>query len=132
MVLIPQHRSLRREYSQDKSGIGKLAWKLTNFIKRDGTVRIRRSSRENRSTRKRVRLKLRPQDNTYRDGKVRGETRHLDFKIVHPAWMKQGVARKLRESEIEFQKRCFKRRAKPKVTIRGDKASLILGPRKEE
>ncbi|GFY06875.1 uncharacterized protein TNCV_482791 [Trichonephila clavipes] len=113
MVLIPQHWSLRREYSQDKSGIRKLAWKLTNFIKRDGTVRIRRSSRENRSTRKRVRLKLRPQDNIYRDGNVRGETRHLDFKIVDPAWMKQGVARKLRESEIEFQKRCFKRRAKP-------------------
>ncbi|GFW94484.1 uncharacterized protein TNCV_2702051 [Trichonephila clavipes] len=70
MVLIPQHWSLRREYSQDKSGIGKLAWKLSDFIKRDGTVKIRRSSRENRSTRKRVRLKLRPQDNIYRDGKV--------------------------------------------------------------
>ncbi|GFX97559.1 uncharacterized protein TNCV_2841191 [Trichonephila clavipes] len=93
MVLIPQHWSLRREYSQDKSGIGKLAWKLTDFIKRYGTVKIRRSSRENRSTRKRVRLKLRPQDNIYRDGKVRGETRHLDFKIVDPAWMKKGVAR---------------------------------------
>ncbi|GFT13468.1 uncharacterized protein TNCV_2515171 [Trichonephila clavipes] len=62
MVLIPQHWSLRREYSQDKSGIGKLAWKLTDFIKRDGTVRIRRSLRENRGTRKRVRLKLRPQE----------------------------------------------------------------------
>ncbi|GFV33293.1 uncharacterized protein TNCV_1498151 [Trichonephila clavipes] len=132
MVLIPQHWSFRGEYSQDKSGIGKLAWKLSDFIKRDGTVNIRRSSRENRSTRKRVRLKLRPQDNIYRDGKVRVETRHLDFKIVDPTWMKQGVARKLRESEIEFQKRCFKRRAKPKGTIRGDKASLILGPRKEE
>ncbi|GFX42899.1 uncharacterized protein TNCV_5072631 [Trichonephila clavipes] len=117
---------------KDESNPGKLAWKLSDFIKRDGTVKIRRSSRENRSTRKRVRLKLRPQDNIYRDGKVRVETRHLDFKIVDPAWMKQGVARKLRESEIEFQKRCFKRRAKPKVTIRGDKASLILGPRKEE
>ncbi|GFW07349.1 uncharacterized protein TNCV_865211 [Trichonephila clavipes] len=92
---------------------------------RDGTVKIRRSSRENRSTRKRVRLKLRPEDNIYRDGKVRVETRHLDFKIFDPAWMKQGVARKLRESEIEFQKR-FKRRAKPKVTIRGDKASPCL------
>ncbi|GFT20473.1 retrovirus-related Pol polyprotein from transposon opus [Trichonephila clavipes] len=114
------------EYSQDKSGIGKLAWKLSDFIKRDGTVNIRRSSRENRSTRKRVRLKLRPQDNIYRDGQVRVETRHLDFKIVDPTWMKQGVARKLRESEIEFQKRCFKRRAKPKVTIRGDKASPRL------
>ncbi|GFT20832.1 retrovirus-related Pol polyprotein from transposon opus [Trichonephila clavipes] len=93
---------------------------------RCGTVNIRRSSRENRSSRKRVRLKLRPQDNIYRDGMVRGETRHLDFKIVDPSWMKQGVARKLRESEIEFQKRCFKRRAKPKVTIRGDKASPRL------
>ncbi|GFX63468.1 uncharacterized protein TNCV_104761 [Trichonephila clavipes] len=126
MVHIPQHWSLRCEYSQNKSGIGKLAWKLTDFIKRDGTVNIRRSSRENRSTRKRVRLNLRPQDNIYRDGKVRGETRHLDFKIIDPSWMKQGVERKLRESEIEFQKRCFKRRAKPKVTIRGDKASPRL------
>ncbi|GFW43629.1 uncharacterized protein TNCV_4769801 [Trichonephila clavipes] len=43
MVLIPQHWSLRCEYSQDKSGIRKLAWKLTDFIKRDGTVNIRRS-----------------------------------------------------------------------------------------
>ncbi|GFS93391.1 hypothetical protein TNCV_2627841 [Trichonephila clavipes] len=70
MVLIPQHWSFRRKYSQDKSGIGKLAWKLLDFIKRDGTVNIRRSSRENRSTRKRVRLKLRPQDNIYWDRKV--------------------------------------------------------------
>ncbi|GFS58220.1 hypothetical protein TNCV_4916241 [Trichonephila clavipes] len=70
MVLIPQHWSLRREYSQDKSGIGKRAWKLSDFIKRDVTVKIRRSSQEIRSTRKRVRLKLRPQDNIYRDGKV--------------------------------------------------------------
>ncbi|GFX29579.1 uncharacterized protein TNCV_4776511 [Trichonephila clavipes] len=96
MVLIPQHWSFRGEYSQDKRGIGKLAWELSDFIKRDSTVNIRRSSRENRSTRKRVRLKLRPKDNIYRDGKVRVETRHLDFKIVDPTWMKQGVARKLR------------------------------------
>ncbi|GFY30501.1 uncharacterized protein TNCV_3522641 [Trichonephila clavipes] len=41
MVLIPQHWSFRGKYSQDKSGIGKLAWKLTDFIKRDGTVKIR-------------------------------------------------------------------------------------------
>ncbi|GFX25131.1 hypothetical protein TNCV_2753061 [Trichonephila clavipes] len=40
--------------------------------------------------------------------------------------MKKEVVRKLRKSEIEFQKRCFKRRAKPKVTIRGDKASTRL------
>ncbi|GFV57400.1 retrovirus-related Pol polyprotein from transposon opus [Trichonephila clavipes] len=53
-----------------ESGIGKLAWKLSNCIKRDSTVNIRRSSRENRSTRKRVRLKLRPKDNIYRDGKL--------------------------------------------------------------
>ncbi|GFX63145.1 uncharacterized protein TNCV_4191801 [Trichonephila clavipes] len=87
MVHIPQHWSLRREYSHHKSEMGKLAWKFTDFIKRDvcGTVKIRRSSRENRSTRKRVRLKLRPQDNIYRDRKVRGETRPLDFKIVDPA-----------------------------------------------
>ncbi|GFU04974.1 hypothetical protein TNCV_1290711 [Trichonephila clavipes] len=50
--------------------MGTFAWKLADLIKRDGTVNIRRSSRENRSTRKRVRLKLRPQDNIYRDGKV--------------------------------------------------------------
>ncbi|GFW29887.1 hypothetical protein TNCV_2673371 [Trichonephila clavipes] len=40
--------------------------------------------------------------------------------------MKKGVARKLGKSEIEFQKRCFKRRAKSKVTIRGNKASPRL------
>ncbi|GFX56288.1 uncharacterized protein TNCV_2242221 [Trichonephila clavipes] len=85
MVLIPKHWSFRREYSQDKSGMGKLAWKLADFIKRDGTVKIRRSSRENRSTRKRFRLKLRTHDNIYRDRKVRRKTRPLDFKIVDPA-----------------------------------------------
>ncbi|GFV03627.1 uncharacterized protein TNCV_3548871 [Trichonephila clavipes] len=31
MVLIPQHWSFRHEYSQNKSGIGELAWKLTYF-----------------------------------------------------------------------------------------------------
>ncbi|GFU87466.1 uncharacterized protein TNCV_2446001 [Trichonephila clavipes] len=126
MVLIPQHWSFRGEYLQDKSEMGKFAWKLTNFIKRDGTVKIRRSLRENRSTRKRVRLQLRTHDNIYQDEKVRGKTRPLDFKIVDPAWMKKGVVCKLRKSEIEFQKRCFKRRAKSKVAIRGDKASPCL------
>ncbi|GFW20521.1 hypothetical protein TNCV_4547881 [Trichonephila clavipes] len=72
--------------------------------------------------RKRIRFKLRTHGSIYRDGKVRG--RPLDFKIVDPAWMKKGVVHKLRKSEIEFQKRCFKRRAEPKVTIRGDQASL--------
>ncbi|GFW99254.1 hypothetical protein TNCV_3980791 [Trichonephila clavipes] len=76
--------------------------------------------------RKRFRLKLRTHDNIYRDGKVRSENRLLDFKVVDPAWMKKGVVRKLRKSEIEFQKRCFKRRAKSKVTVRGDKASPRL------
>ncbi|GFY12095.1 splicing factor 3B subunit 2 [Trichonephila clavipes] len=33
MVLIPQHWSFRGEHSQDKSEMGKLAWKLTDFIK---------------------------------------------------------------------------------------------------
>ncbi|GFX78419.1 uncharacterized protein TNCV_3034621 [Trichonephila clavipes] len=125
-MVLPQHWSFRVEYSQDKSEMGKFAWKPTNFIKRDVTVRIRQSSRENRMMRDRVRLKLRTHDNIYRDGKVRSETRPLDFKIVDPAGMKKGVVRKLRKSEIEFQKRCFKRRAKPKVTIRGDKASPRL------
>ncbi|GFX07367.1 uncharacterized protein TNCV_504251 [Trichonephila clavipes] len=132
MVHIPQHWSFRCEYSPDKGGIGKLAQKLTDFIKRDGTTKIRRSSRENRMIRQRFRFKLRTQDNIYRDGKVRSETRPLDFKIVDPAWMKKGVVCKLRKSEIEFQKRSFERRAKPKVTIQGDKASPILGPKKEE
>ncbi|GFW36233.1 hypothetical protein TNCV_4930951 [Trichonephila clavipes] len=68
MVLVPQDWSLRREYSQDKIGMGKLPWKLTDFIKRDGTVKIRRSSRENRRSRKRVRVKLRTHYNIYPDG----------------------------------------------------------------
>ncbi|GFX62245.1 uncharacterized protein TNCV_3306191 [Trichonephila clavipes] len=121
MVLIPQQWSFRREYSQDNSEMGKLAWNLTDL--REGTLKIRRSSRENRRARKRVRLELRTQDNIYRDGKVRGETRPLDFKVVDLTWMKKGVVRKLRKGEIEFQERCFKRRVKPKVTIRGDKTS---------
>ncbi|GFW16197.1 uncharacterized protein TNCV_4263621 [Trichonephila clavipes] len=108
MVLIPQHWSFRGEYLQDKSEMGKLARKLTDFIKRDGTVKIRRSSRKYRMIRKRFRLKLRTHDNIYWDGKVRGKTRPLEFKIVDPAWMKQGVVRKLRKIDIEFQKRCFK------------------------
>ncbi|GFX76211.1 hypothetical protein TNCV_1233491 [Trichonephila clavipes] len=106
--------------------MGKLVWKLTDFIERDGTMKIRRSSRENRMIRKRFRFKLRTHDNIYRDGKVRSETRPLDFKIVDPVWMKKRVACKSRKSEIEFQKRCFKRRAKSKVIIRGDKASPRL------
>ncbi|GFY26474.1 uncharacterized protein TNCV_2878061 [Trichonephila clavipes] len=47
MVLIPQDWSFRGEYSQDESEMEKLAWKLTDFIKRDGTVKIRQSSQEN-------------------------------------------------------------------------------------
>ncbi|GFV39042.1 hypothetical protein TNCV_966071 [Trichonephila clavipes] len=58
--------------------MGKFAWKLSDFIKRDVTVKIRRSSQEIRSTRKRVRLKLRPQDNIYRDGKVARPSRRGD------------------------------------------------------
>ncbi|GFU08169.1 hypothetical protein TNCV_3766201 [Trichonephila clavipes] len=56
----------------DKSGIDKLAWKLAVCIKRDGTVKIRRSSleRKNRRTRKRVRLTLRTHNNIYRDWKL--------------------------------------------------------------
>ncbi|GFX25132.1 uncharacterized protein TNCV_2753071 [Trichonephila clavipes] len=73
MVLIPQHWSFRGEHSQDKSEMRKLAGKLTGFIKRDCTVKIRRSSRENRMIRQRFRFKLRTHD-IYRDGKVRGET----------------------------------------------------------
>ncbi|GFU82860.1 uncharacterized protein TNCV_266571 [Trichonephila clavipes] len=38
MVLIPQHWSFRDEYSQDKSEMRKLAWKLTDFIEQDGTM----------------------------------------------------------------------------------------------
>ncbi|GFU62422.1 hypothetical protein TNCV_319221 [Trichonephila clavipes] len=76
--------------------------------------------------RQRFRFKLRTHDNIYWDGKVRGETQPLDFKIVDPAWLKKGVARKLGKNEIEFQKCCFKQRAKSKVTIRGNKASPRL------
>ncbi|GFX25194.1 uncharacterized protein TNCV_2753691 [Trichonephila clavipes] len=126
MVLIAQNWSFRVEYSQDNSEMGKLACKLTDFINRDGTVKIRQSSRENRMIRQRFLFKLRTLDNIYRYRKVRGETRPLDFKIVDPAWMKKEVVRKLRKSEIEFQKRCFKRRDKPKVTIRGDNFSPRL------
>ncbi|GFY44886.1 uncharacterized protein TNIN_261451 [Trichonephila inaurata madagascariensis] len=89
-ALIPQHWRFRRECSQDKSGIGKLAWKLTGFIKRDGIMKMRRSSREreNQKSRKRVRFKLRTH-NFSRNGKVRGKTRPLDIKVGDPAWMEK-------------------------------------------
>ncbi|GFS50276.1 splicing factor 3B subunit 2 [Trichonephila inaurata madagascariensis] len=48
IVLVPQHWSFKRKYLQDKSGIGKLAWKLPDFIKRDGTMKVRRSLRESK------------------------------------------------------------------------------------
>ncbi|GFY45389.1 uncharacterized protein TNIN_178881 [Trichonephila inaurata madagascariensis] len=91
MVFIPQNWSFRRECSQDKSRIGKLAWKLMDFIKRVGTTKMQRSSREreNRKSGKRVRFKLKAHDNFSRDGKVRGETRPLDIKVVDPAWMEK-------------------------------------------
>ncbi|GFT66187.1 putative splicing factor 3b subunit 2 [Trichonephila clavipes] len=65
IVLVPQHWSFKRKYSQDKGGIEKLAWKLPDFIKRIGVMKVRQllQERENRKTtkvkmRKRVRLKL--------------------------------------------------------------------------
>ncbi|GFY09027.1 syntaxin-binding protein 5-like [Trichonephila clavipes] len=39
IVLIPHHWSFKREYSQDKRGREKLAWKLPDFIKRIGVVK---------------------------------------------------------------------------------------------
>ncbi|GFU11030.1 uncharacterized protein TNCV_344381 [Trichonephila clavipes] len=47
MVLIPQNWSLRGEYSQNKSGMGKLAWKLTYFIQRDGGAAIKGGGEKN-------------------------------------------------------------------------------------
>ncbi|GFV22977.1 uncharacterized protein TNCV_1534121 [Trichonephila clavipes] len=107
VVVEKEREEISVDVIKDKSEMGKFASKLTNFIKRDGTVKIRRSSRENRMMMKRVRFKLRTHDNIYRDGKVWGETRPLDFKIVDPGWMKKGVVRKSRKNEIEFEKRCF-------------------------
>ncbi|GFS55901.1 hypothetical protein TNIN_468751 [Trichonephila inaurata madagascariensis] len=78
IALVPQHRSFKRKYSQDKEGIEKLAWKLPDFIKRIGMkVWQLLRERENRKTtkiqmRKRVRLKLRTHDNTAGE-KLRGE-----------------------------------------------------------
>ncbi|GFS50213.1 retrovirus-related Pol polyprotein from transposon opus [Trichonephila inaurata madagascariensis] len=70
IVLVPQHWSFKREYSQDKRGIGTLAWKLPGFIKRIGIGKVRQSLREREDQetakvkmRKRVRLKLRTHDN---------------------------------------------------------------------
>ncbi|GFS53928.1 hypothetical protein TNIN_371081 [Trichonephila inaurata madagascariensis] len=77
----------------DKGGIEKLAWKLPDFIKRIGIIKVRLSLRE-RENQKTTKVK-----------------------------MKKRVIPKFRKSEVEFQKSCLKRRAKPKLTIRGDKAS---------
>ncbi|GFV15345.1 splicing factor 3B subunit 2 [Trichonephila clavipes] len=46
IIIIPQHWSFKREYSQDKRGIEKLAWKLPDFIKRVSIMKVRRSPRE--------------------------------------------------------------------------------------
>ncbi|GFS96038.1 hypothetical protein TNCV_4278111 [Trichonephila clavipes] len=65
IVLIPQHWSFRCEYSQDKRGREKLAWRLPDFIKRISVVNVRQllRERENRKAikiqmKKRIRLKL--------------------------------------------------------------------------
>ncbi|GFU92987.1 hypothetical protein TNCV_2081331 [Trichonephila clavipes] len=60
IVLVPQYWSFKRKYSQDKSGIGKLAWKLLDFIKRVGIMKVKQSvrERENRNTTK-VKMKKR-------------------------------------------------------------------------
>ncbi|GFY03864.1 hypothetical protein TNCV_1196441 [Trichonephila clavipes] len=54
--------------------MGKFAWKLTVFIKRDGTVNIRRSSRKSTPGKR-----VRPQDNIYRDGRWRGHREEGDL-----------------------------------------------------
>ncbi|GFU09334.1 uncharacterized protein TNCV_1851291 [Trichonephila clavipes] len=82
MVLILQNWSFRCKYSQDKSEMGKLAWRLTDFIKRDDTVKIRRSSRENRMIRQRFRFKLKTHDNIYRDEKSRPANSEASFGIA--------------------------------------------------
>ncbi|GFS54622.1 uncharacterized protein TNCV_2749181 [Trichonephila clavipes] len=109
MVLIPQHWSFRGEHSQDKSGMGKLAWKLTDFIKRDGlawkltdfikrdgTVKIRRSSQESRMIRQRFRFKLRTHDNIYRDGKI------LDYVEVRNPQTTSNLLQILNKYEEQF------------------------------
>ncbi|GFW68645.1 putative splicing factor 3b subunit 2 [Trichonephila clavipes] len=57
-IIIPQHWCFKRKYSQDKSGIEKLAWKLPDFIKPDGIMKVRRSSRETEN-RKTTKVKMR-------------------------------------------------------------------------
>ncbi|GFS60943.1 splicing factor 3B subunit 2 [Trichonephila clavipes] len=66
MVLIPQHWSFRGEYSQDKSGIGKLAWKLTDFIKQDGGAAI-----EGRRKMERRRKEVNNMEKSEQDGGAR-------------------------------------------------------------
>ncbi|GFS38979.1 hypothetical protein TNIN_404041 [Trichonephila inaurata madagascariensis] len=53
IILMPQHWSFKRKYSQDKRGIGKLAWKLPDFLKRVGIMKVRQSlrKREDRKSR---------------------------------------------------------------------------------
>ncbi|GFV76632.1 uncharacterized protein TNCV_4728521 [Trichonephila clavipes] len=97
MVLIPRHWSFRREYSQDKSGMGKHAWKPTDFINRAGTVKIRRSSPENRRTKKRVRLKLRTHDYIYPDGKVAWPSKERREERRKEGGQQNGGAREHRE-----------------------------------
>ncbi|GFX59256.1 hypothetical protein TNCV_4304881 [Trichonephila clavipes] len=41
IILIPLHRIFKCEYSQDKGGMEKIAWKLPDFIKRIGIMEVR-------------------------------------------------------------------------------------------
>ncbi|GFU33146.1 hypothetical protein TNCV_4156661 [Trichonephila clavipes] len=54
IVLVPLHWSFRPEYFQDRSGIGKLAWKLTDFIERwyyeDTTIIARKRESKDKET----------------------------------------------------------------------------------
>ncbi|GFS53153.1 retrovirus-related Pol polyprotein from transposon opus [Trichonephila inaurata madagascariensis] len=69
IVLVPHYWNFKREYLQDKRGIGTLAWELPGFIKRIGVGKVRQSLREREDQettkvkmRKRVGLKLRTHD----------------------------------------------------------------------
>ncbi|GFV48447.1 hypothetical protein TNCV_3027171 [Trichonephila clavipes] len=97
----------KHKYSQDKRVIEKLAWKMTDFFKPVGIMKVWQSLLE-RKDEKATKIKMR-----------------------------KGVRLKLRKNDIDSQKRHnhgFKRWAKTKETIKGDKTTprALLNQKKTE
>ncbi|GFV31589.1 hypothetical protein TNCV_163841 [Trichonephila clavipes] len=96
-------RACLREYSQDKSGIGKFCVETVGLSSESYCEDTTIIARTFETPGKEFDLSETTKTISTETGRLGGETRTLDLKIVDPAWMKKGFARKLRENEIEFR-----------------------------